>query len=168
MRRRGFSSFEFELKKLRISSRYYIVFGLLLALLLISAHYSPIWYDDAGHFLVAREAASGHGICYPLDSEGTCDANSAFITMGPVLTWPVAAWMAALGKKMWVARMLMVLLTMGVGLIFWRMAKLLGNADKGLIAVGILGLNIQFLTYGAEVLGEVPMMASYCSADFFF
>lgn len=78
--------------------------------------------------------------------------------MGPALTWPIAAWMSVFGINMLSARLLMVLLSMLVALILWRLAKFLGNADKGLVAIGILGLNIQFLTYGAEVLAEVPMM----------
>ena len=158
MRRGAFTRFEFEHDYLRISIKYFLVFGLLLTGLLISAFYSPVWYDDAGHFLVAKEAANGHGICYPLDSNGKCAENSPFITMGPALTWPIAAWMAVFGVGMLKARLFMVLLALGVGWILWRLTKLLGNADKGLVAVGIIGLNIQFLTYGAEVLAEVPMM----------
>jgi hypothetical protein len=138
---------------------YLIVGALLLGGLLLSAFYSPIWYDDAGHFLVAREVARGHGMCYPLNSSGdVCLADSPFITMGPVQAYPMGWWLRFCGETMLAGRMLMVLLSLGAAFVFYRFARALTTAGKALIAVGIMGVNIQFLTYGAEVLGEVPMM----------
>ena len=129
-------------------------------MLLISAIYSPVWYDDAGHFLVAKSATEGSEICYPLNSEGLCEANSPFITMGPVLSLPISIWLRLFGADMFTARILMLILSLGFAFVFFRLAKFLGDEIKALIAVGIISLNIQFLTYGAEVLGEVPMMAA--------
>jgi hypothetical protein len=138
---------------------YLIVLALLLGGLIVSAFHSPIWYDDAGHFLVAREAARGNGLCYPLDQTGeNCNSDSPFITMGPVLAYPLAGWMALLGEKMLVARFGMVLLTLlAVWALVW-VGRMLTRPQKAIVAVGLLALNIQFLTYGAETLGELPMM----------
>lgn len=139
--------------------KYGIVLTLLLGGLVVSAFYSPIWYDDAGHFLVAREAARGNGLCYPLDDDGqNCIPDSPFITMGPVLAYPLAGWMALLGESMLVARLGMVFLTLLATVAFFWVGRQLMRPQKAIVAVGLMALNIQFLTYGAEVLGELPMM----------
>jgi 4-amino-4-deoxy-L-arabinose transferase-like glycosyltransferase len=138
---------------------YLIVGALLLGGLLMSAFYAPIWYDDAGHFLVAREVARGHGMCYPLDSSGdVCLADSPFITMGPVQAYPMGWWMRVWGETMLSGRLFMLLLSLGAAVAFFRLGKALTSTAKALIAVGLVAVNIQFITYGAEVLGEVPMI----------
>ncbi len=139
---------------------YLIVGTLLLGGLIVSALYSPVWYDDAGHFLVATEVANGSGMCYPLGvvDLDSCDHDSPFITMGPFLTYPIGTLMGLFGSTMLNARILMVLLSLVAIWGFFRLARGLTSELKALIAVAIMALNIQFLTYGAEVLGEVPMM----------
>src|SRR3989338_337438 len=80
---------------------YLVVGALLGGGLIVSVFYSPIWYDDAGHFLVAREVARGNGMCYPLDSEGAkCIEDSPFVTMGPVQAYPLGGWMMVFGQSM--------------------------------------------------------------------
>jgi Dolichyl-phosphate-mannose-protein mannosyltransferase len=145
--------------EMRLLWAYLIVGALLLGGLIVSALYAPVWYDDAGHFLVAREVARGHGMCYPVASEeAACISDSPFITMGPVQAYPLGWWMRCLGESMLSGRLFMILLSLGTAFALFRLGKALTSSAKALIAVGLLAVNIQFITYGAEVLGEVPMM----------
>ncbi|MBL0020517.1 MAG: hypothetical protein IPP17_29805 [Bacteroidetes bacterium] len=117
---------------------YLIVLTLLLGGLIVSAFHSPIWYDDAGHFLVAREAARGNGLCYPLDLTGEhCESDSPFTTMGPVLAYPLAGWMAILGESMLMARLRTVLLTLIAVLALVWVGRMLTTA-KAIVAVGLM------------------------------
>jgi hypothetical protein len=127
-------------------------------LLCISLLVSPVWYDDAGHYLVAKQAMETGTPCYPVNPD-RCDAQSPFITMGPALTWPAVAWMKAWGSEMAVLRFGMVLLSLAALLAFLLMGKsVLGDDVKLFFAgLGLIG-NIQWTTYGAEFLGEVPML----------
>lgn len=138
---------------------YLSVGALLLGGLLVAAFHAPIWYDDAGHYLVARAIASGDGMCYPLDSDGAnCVENSPFITMGPVQAYPLGAWLRLVGDTMLAGRIFMVLVSLGAAFALYRLGRALTTSTKASIAVALMALNIQFLTYGAEVLGEMPMM----------
>jgi hypothetical protein len=155
---------------------------LLLGGLITAALTSPVWYDDAGHYLVAREIARGHGMCYPLDPEGiTCIPNSPFITMGPVQAHPLGVWLKITGDSMRNARIFAILLALLTTIALFALARSLTKPPqtsspsplasnplslasnplplaKPLTAILLIALNIQFLTYGAQALGEVPMM----------
>lgn len=141
---------------------YLLVGALLLGGLALSACYSPVWYDDAGHYLVAREVARGHGMCYPLQSDAAdCVPGSPFITMGPVQAYPLGAWLAVFGESMAAARALMVLLSICAAVALWALARRLNDAPKALVAVAVMAVNVQFMTYGAQALAEVPMMGLF-------
>lgn len=142
--------------------KYLLLFIGFFGLLIVSAFVSPVWYDDAGHFMVAREAAVHGESCYPtlFTAEGTveCDPQSAFITMGPALTRPVAVAMGIFGTDMGVARAVMVLLSLLSLVAYAALGREVLDERKGWWATAIVLGNIQLLTYGAEFLGEVPML----------
>lgn len=131
-----------------------------MLLLVLSVLVSPVWYDDAGHYLVIRQLVDGGEACYPVHlAVGDCRPDSPFITMGPALNWPLAGWLWVTGGEMLGARWFMVLLTLGSLGVYWLLGRdLLGRGDKAWWALALVGGSIQLLTYGAEVLGEVPML----------
>jgi hypothetical protein len=144
---------------LRNRLSYLILLVVVTVLLALSAWKSPIWYDDAGHFLVVRELVMENDPCYPVDlAHGVCDKESAFITMGPALNYPLASWMQLFGISMAVARILMVILSIEALLAFLVLAGGRIAPHKAFWALALVAGNIQLLTYGAEVLGEVPML----------
>lgn len=127
--------------------------------MLASAFTSPVWYDDAGHWIVARQWAETGSLCYPVEpAADVCDPVSPYITMGPALSFPGGLWMKNFGVEMWKIRMLMVLLSIGVLLVFFRLAREEWGWEKGFWALLLVVGNIQVLVYGAEFLGEVPML----------
>lgn len=138
----------------------YLVLLLVIAVILaLSAWRSPVWYDDAGHFLVVQELVMENEACYPTDlARGVCDEASPYITMGPALNYPLASWMQLLGVSMGIARILMVILSIEALLAFVVLARNRISPDKAWWALALIAGNVQMLTYGAEVLGEVPML----------
>lgn len=125
----------------------------------LSAWLSPVWYDDAGHFIVVRHLVETGTLAYPLNSiTGEAAESSPFITMGPALNYPAAAWMHIFGTKMIAARLLIILSTIAFLSIFWGFARYLLDKQKAFWALLLVGGNIQLLTYGAEFLGELPML----------
>lgn len=131
----------------------------IAVMLVLSAWRSPVWYDDAGHFLVVRELVMENETCYPVDlAHGVCDEDSPFITMGPALNYPLASWMQLLGLSMGMARILMVIFSIEALLAFVVLARNRIAPHKAIWALALVAGNIQLLTYGAEVLGEVPML----------
>ncbi|MCS7074933.1 MAG: hypothetical protein NZ108_10745, partial [Bacteroidia bacterium] len=60
-----------------------VVFVVLatLLLLIIGMLYFPVWYDDAGHWLVFRTFIQTGTIAYPISSDAI-DPSSQFITIG--------------------------------------------------------------------------------------
>ncbi|HHG83695.1 MAG TPA: hypothetical protein ENJ82_03010, partial [Bacteroidetes bacterium] len=144
---------------MQIQIRYVAIFGVFLLLLVLSACYAPIWYDDAGHFIVIREFVSEGVACYPVDlGAGICDAQSPFITLGPALNYPLAGWMWAFGPNMLTGRIFMVMLALGAMLAFWMLARRLLQPQKAFWALALVLGNVQLVTYGSEILGEVPML----------
>ncbi|MEM7041139.1 MAG: glycosyltransferase family 39 protein, partial [Bacteroidota bacterium] len=139
--------------------KYLVVFGLFAGLLILSAIYSDVWYDDAGHFLVVQQLAETGSACYPVDlAGGFCDPASAYITMGPALNYPLAGWMQMFGMGMGTARILMLLLSvLTLGAFIWMGRQVVQERKVFWAALLVVG-NIQFMTYGAQVLGEVPML----------
>jgi 4-amino-4-deoxy-L-arabinose transferase-like glycosyltransferase len=149
----------FQLHRLRKLQLYGILFLSFAGLLLVSAFFSPVWYDDAGHFIVLRELLAEGRTCYPADpGMGICNPDSPFITMGPALNYPLGSWMGWLGIDMMVARILMVLLSLEALFAFFVLARTRISDRKVVWALVLVMGNIQLLTYGAEVLGEVPML----------
>lgn len=124
-----------------------------------STRLSPIWYDDAGHFIVVRHFVETGTLAYPLNSQTLqSDPDSPFITMGPAVNYPAKIWMQLFGTKMIAARWLIVLFTLAFLVVFWAMSKSLLGEKKAFWALLLVGGNIQLLTYGAEFLGELPML----------
>jgi hypothetical protein len=142
--------------------KYGLLFSIAAILMLLSLFCNPVWYDDAGHFIVARQAAQTGEACYPVTSTD-CRPDSPFITMGPALTWPLAAWMALFGAEMGSSRFLMIFLSLlslaAFGLLAFALLKQHRKVFWALLMV--LG-NIQWITYGSELLGEVPMLGWVC------
>lgn len=151
--------FVFSFPTMQKSPKYLWLFFALALLLVLSALSSPVWYDDAGHYLVAREGAAHGELCYPIDvGADICDPTSPYITMGPAPAWMLVGWMKVLGTQMNSSRMLFVLFSIGLLALLFQMIRSHFSLAKAAWMIGLFGVNIQFLTYGAEVLGEIPML----------
>lgn len=147
-----------------MSRKIAVIIPLLIGALLLgwNAWKSPVWYDDAGHYLVAKAWAETGEWCYPVVAEDgritECIQGSPFITMGPALAWPGAMILKAFRGGMTSLRVFMVLLSLLVLCVFYGWTKALLNESKAFWATLIVVGNIQFVTYGAEFLGEIPML----------
>lgn len=119
-----------------------------------------MWYDDAGHYLVI-EALAQHGeVCYPVHmAAGDCRVESPFITLGPTLNYPLAVVYRLTGGGMLPLRLAMAAFSLLSLLAFWTLGKaVLDKEAKMLWAAALVIGNVQFVSYGAQVLGEVPML----------
>ncbi|MEM6273321.1 MAG: glycosyltransferase family 39 protein [Bacteroidota bacterium] len=138
---------------------YLILFALVAGLLVLSAFRSPVWYDDAGHYLVVRELVAEGTPCYPVDlDESRCDPDSPFITLGPALSYPLGSWGQLFGTEMLSLRLFMVLFSLVALWTYFQLVRLRVADHKAFWALVLVVGNVQLLTYGAEVLGEVPML----------
>lgn len=136
---------------------YHFSFLVLLVGLLLSAATSPIWYDDAGHFLVIDQALRTGTLAYP--SFTGPDPNSPFITLGSPLNHVYWGAMELFGGGMRTARLLTVAFTLLAMLGFWQWARTVMGDKKASWSLWLLLGNIQLLGYGAQLLGELPMLA---------
>lgn len=129
-------------------------------LLVLAAGTSPVWYDDAGHYLVIKALAEHGEVCYPVHmAAGDCQPDSPFITLGPTLNYPLAAVLWLTGGGMYALRLAMAVFSLLSLLAFWHLAKaVLEREAKVLWAVALVIGNVQFVNYGAQVLGEAPML----------
>lgn len=118
---------------------------------------SPVWYDDAGHFIVVREALLGNGFCYPAATG--CDPDSPFITLGHPLNRIYAAFMGLFGESIFVGRICTILFSLAAAGAIGELARRFFSPSKAVWALLLLIGNIQLLSYGAQILGEMPMMA---------
>jgi 4-amino-4-deoxy-L-arabinose transferase-like glycosyltransferase len=138
---------------------YLLVVIPIVLMLVGNAFWTPVWYDDAGHWHVAREVAESGQFCYQLNSQtGECDAASQYITMGPLLTYPAAA-LVTMGADVWSLRWLVVAFTLLLLAAFGWLTAQATAGSKALWALLLVMGNIQLLTYGAQFLGETPMLA---------
>jgi len=128
-------------------------------MLVMAAGLRPVWYDDAGHYLVIEQGMKTGEFCYPQNlSQGICSADSPFITMGKPLMAVYAAWGKLFGAGMTTARLCTLLFSL---LGFWVLYKLVNDSfspRKAFWTCLLLIGNIQILSYGTQVLGEMPMM----------
>lgn len=138
----------------------FLPFAPIIALSLLAfAFSSPIWYDDTGHWRVSKHLAETGVLAYPLDSErGVADPNSQFITCGVLFHYLASFWMNLCGSDMLIARMLIVCMALCCAFAFFALAALLTDTKKAGWALALVAVNIQFLTYGSQFIGEVPLM----------
>ena len=137
--------------------KYLWTLPVLLLLLLLGAWLGPVWYDDAGHYIVIREALAGHGFCYP--GGDSCDPGSPFITLGLPLNVLYAAFMGLFGGSMLAGRIATVLFSLLAAAALGELGRRFFSPQKAVWAILLLLGNIQFLSYGSQVLGEAPMLA---------
>lgn len=126
--------------------------GLLLGMGTLSA----VWYDDACHYLVVHTLATVGLEAFPVwPTGGVWDRLSLFITVGPAANYPTAGLMQLLGPYMWVARLSAGLFAGAALLGLWHLGRHhFRHTHTGIWAVLLLGLNVQFATYGSQYLGE--------------
>ncbi len=135
---------------------YLIPFVLFLLLLVLSAYTTPVWYDDAGHFLVIDTALQTGQMGYP--AYWGVDMDSPFITLGRPLNETYRLWLGLWGGGMAAARGLSILFSLAAAWAFWRYGRDLKGATKATWALWIMVGNVQWVTYGAQLLGEGPML----------
>lgn len=128
-------------------------------MLCMNALWTPVWYDDAGHFHVAQEVAETGQYAYKLNSAtGEKDPASQYISMGPVLTEPAAVLISFFKADVMSLRWMVVILTLAMLVLWLRLGSQLTSPVKAFWALVLVAGNIQLLTYGAEFLGETPML----------
>jgi hypothetical protein len=133
--------------------RIILLTGLLALIPLLG---SDIWYDDACHFLVLKGLIATGVEAFPINAH-EYNPHSLFITVGPVVNYPAALILQLTGVQMWAARLFIWLHSLGVLFLLTKIVSQFSrNKTAGLWAVILLGLNIQFLVYGTQYLGEVP------------
>lgn len=145
--------------RLKISIKYLILVLGFAGLLVASLYTSRIWYDDTGHYRVAKQLTESGELCYPTHSDGEqCVEHSPFITAGPFVHHAMAKWMNIFGPEFYAARWMMVLFSMSFLVIFIVVSgRILGSRKAFWAALLIVG-NIQLVTYGSQYLAEVPML----------
>lgn len=138
----------------------YLLFGLFALLTVLAAVSSPVWYDDAGHYLVIEVLARHRDVCYPVHMvAGDCRVDSPFITLGPMLNYPLAVVYRLSGGGMLPLRLAMACFSLLSLLAFWKLGKAVLDKDAKMgWAIALVIGNVQFVSYGAQVLGEVPML----------
>lgn len=106
--------------------------------------------------------------CYPQDlANGDCQVDSPFITMGRPLMWVYSVWGKIFGEGMGVARWCTLMFTLLGFWVFFEMVRHFFSSAKAFWACFILIGNIQILSYGTQVLGEMPMMAFLLAGLYF-
>ncbi len=117
---------------------------------------SDIWYDDACHFLVLKGLVTTGVEAFPINAH-QYNPYSLFITVGPAVNYPAALILQLTGVQMWAARLFIWVHSL---VVLFVLAKIVSqfsrNKTADLWAVILLGLNIQFLVYGSQYLGEMP------------
>mgnify|MGYP006266138111 CR=1 FL=1 len=81
---------------------------------------------------------------------------SLFITVGPAVNYPAAAWMGLFGESLLSARVFFALVTLGFLAVWWRLAWRYTSLSRAWWAVLLLLGSLQVLTYGVQYLGELP------------
>lgn len=151
-----------------------VILGILLLAAAGLAGYAlttPVWYDDAGHYLVSKAWAHTGEMAYPSKMvDGTvveAIPHSPFITLGPNIAWPGMWLIRQFGGEMMPLRWMMVVFSL---LAIWKYfafaEKLTRTAKAGVASLMVLG-SIQFLSYGSQFLGEVPMLAGMFAGLYF-
>ncbi len=135
-----------------------VVFASAFIVLQVFALRSPVWYDDACHYLTVKSLAETG-----VESFGG-HPFSTFITVGPAVNYPCAWFLKAFGVSMHSARVFMsfyaVLGLFGIYLLTKDVYKDSRHArTMALWAVVLTAFTVQYSVYGAQVLGEVPAMA---------
>jgi len=119
----------------------------------------PIGYDEACYIQgVERKATTGE-YAFPIDTKKEQSVPfSPFLTVGPALYVPLTAWQQWTDGGVHGARGPMVLFSGACLLIIVMLGGRLVSPRVGLWAGVLLVGNIQYLTYGAQYVGEVPAM----------
>lgn len=122
--------------------------------LIYFAFAKDVWYDDACHYLTGYTLATTGIEGFP-NTPHQADTHSLFITVGPAVNYPLAGLMCLLSADMLVARAGMVLYSAVALLLLGLLGRLLFRYRAAAAwAVLLLGVNVQFLTYGSQYLGE--------------
>lgn len=141
---------------------------IIFVLLVFAVFVFPLWYDEAGHFIVLENWLNSNGDAFTVDSAAkNFDRNSGLITMGfanKILAFAVAK---VFGLSITALRFLSFSFSFGLILILWKLYKSLFPNKQFFWFLLIFGLNIQFLSYGTQFVGEPAMLFFLFSGLFF-
>lgn len=150
------------------SKKDLLILLIVFVLLIVAVFIFPIWYDEAGHFIVLENWLNGNGDAFTVDSATkNFDRNSGLITMGfanKTLAFAVAK---IFGLSITVLRFLSFSFSFGLILVLWKLYKSLFPNKQFFWFLLIFGFNIQFLSYGTQFVGE-PAMLFFLFTGIFF
>lgn len=148
---------------------FYRVSGIAGVCLLYFAQlfFAPVWYDEGCHYAALRAFSTDGPFTFVIDSAlRTVDNASLLATVGLAVNAPCALFCSVLERyDIFSARVFIFLF--GLTLLYFtnRISDIFKQAS--FLSVLLFGLSIQFLTYGAQYLGEIPAL-TYLAAGAFF
>lgn len=140
--------------------KFWIV-GSSIFFLSIFAFFSPIWYDDACHSLVILGILNTGQESFPTGNN-TYFTDSLLITVGPIWNGILTLWSYFLSWNLYLLRIPTVIISTIFLYFIYQNTENQFNKNRGIFAFLFVFANIQFLTYGSQVLGEVPAMFFIC------
>ncbi len=146
----------------RVSQNQKLLTWVLLALLtwfFVFFHLTSFpepWFDEGSHLHVPK-ALVKYGVYADYSSEGFRYYGPT-IGVGPTVMLPIAAIFKVFGIGLFQARIVVGLYMVAAVYVFYKLARDLTNSTVALIATVLLisSRSVLFLTYGRQILGEVP------------
>jgi hypothetical protein len=139
-------------------------FAWLCLWLVIAALLSPVWYDDVCHYLCLQQVIATGQLSFPLQfrvgrmAGAVSDAASQYVTVGPLIHYPAALVLSLVGESILAARFFVALLSLGTAYVIWRWSRRHFRSGSEVWVLLLLAGNVQFVTYGAQYLGEIPAL----------
>jgi 4-amino-4-deoxy-L-arabinose transferase-like glycosyltransferase len=134
--------------------------GVIAALLFLVFYNLPryplTWFDEGSHLHVPKTLVT-RGVYADYSSDGYRYYGPT-IGVGPTVMLPIAVAFWVFGIGLLQARLVIALYLLATIVAFYRLARLFGNARLAGVATALLvtSQGIALLTYGRQVLGEVP------------
>jgi len=139
---------------------FVIIFILTLVCLCLTSFITPFWYDDVGHSLLVFQLLKNGKWAYPMEfpSLNSYELNSMMITMGPALHYPVTGFCSLFGCVFYTLRCFIIFFNAFFPIVLFHFSEKFFNKNSKFFSAILLLMNIQFLVYGSQYLGEIFMM----------
>ncbi len=136
-----------------------ILWFIVFALLCLTSLITPYWYDDTGHSLVVYQLFKTGLWAFPKEYPNITDyeLHSTMISVGPALHYPTSWFILIFGWNFYYLKLVMVFINSFFVLIFYKFSQDFFHNRSYIFALIIGILNVQFMIYGSQYLGEVVM-----------
>ncbi len=121
---------------------------------------TPYWYDDTTHSLVVYALYEINILAFPIDYPElkTWNMYSTMITIGPALHYPAVIFCKLFEWNFFNLRILMVCLNAFFSILIYKFSQNYFNPKSYKFSIILLLLNVQFLVYGGQYIGEIFML----------